>query len=80
MDSVLNKHIVREIIEVLILYGRQNIAILEHNKDKCNSMAICVMCPNTSASPPIKATYSEILQALSDVLTYHFTVISIIYR
>jgi hypothetical protein len=27
------------IIEVLILYGRQNIAILWHNKDKSNSMA-----------------------------------------
>jgi hypothetical protein len=34
--------------QVLILYGRQNIAILEHNKEKCNSMAICVMCPNTT--------------------------------
>jgi hypothetical protein len=45
-DIARNKHIVKEIIEVLILYGRQNIAILEHNKDKCNSMAICVMCPN----------------------------------
>jgi hypothetical protein len=47
-DIARNKHIVKEIIEVLILYGRQNIAILEHNKDKCNSMAICVMCPNTT--------------------------------
>jgi ABC-type iron transport system FetAB ATPase subunit len=36
----INKHIVKEIIEVLILYGRQNIAILWHNKDKSNSMAI----------------------------------------
>jgi hypothetical protein len=43
-DIARNKHIVR----VLILYGRQNIAILEHNKDKYNSMAICVMCPNTT--------------------------------
>jgi hypothetical protein len=31
---------VKEIIEVLFLYGRQNIAILWHNKDKSNSMAI----------------------------------------
>ena len=39
-DIARNKHIVKEIIEVLILYGRQNIAILWHNKDKSNSMAI----------------------------------------
>ena len=39
-DITRNKHIVKEIIEVLILYGRQHIAILEHNKDKSNSMAI----------------------------------------
>ena len=39
-DIARNKHIVKEIIEVLILYGRQNIAILEHNKDKSNAMAI----------------------------------------
>jgi len=53
-DIARNKHIVKEIIELLILYGRQNIAILGHNKDKSNSMAILrrVMCPwNTTVSP-----------------------------
>ena len=40
-DIARNKHIVNEIIEsVLIIYGPQNITILEHNKDKSNSMAI----------------------------------------
>jgi hypothetical protein len=33
-DIARNKHIVKEIIEVLILYGRQNIAILKQNIDK----------------------------------------------
>ena len=31
---------VKEITEALILYNRQNITILGHNKDKGNSMAI----------------------------------------
>jgi hypothetical protein len=39
-DIARNKHIAKKIIEVLILYGRQNIAILWHSKDKSNSMAI----------------------------------------
>jgi hypothetical protein len=39
-DIARNKHIVKEIIEVLILYGPQNITILGHSKDKSNSMAI----------------------------------------
>ena len=39
-DITRNKHIAKDIIEELIICGRQNIAILEHIKDKTNSMDI----------------------------------------
>jgi hypothetical protein len=39
-DIARNKHIAKDTIKVLTLCSRQNIAILEHNKDKTNSMEI----------------------------------------
>jgi hypothetical protein len=54
MKSVSNReetgrkgYIVKEIIDVLIPYGRQNIAIGEHTEEKSNYMAILRHVPNT---------------------------------
>ena len=40
-------YIVKEIIDVLIPYGRQNIAIGEHTEEKSYYMAILRHVPNT---------------------------------
>jgi hypothetical protein len=49
-DIARNRHIVKEIIDVLILRGCQNIAIMGGGipKTKVIPWQFCVMCPNTT--------------------------------